>query len=471
MPIILCVDDDRAATTQLEVELRQLGHEPVLTSRIHTAREALARRSFDLVISTLRLPDGTGLELLDEIGESATPAPVLMMAPYQDTAEALDALRRGAIDFITKPIRTETLRLSVQLAIENGRLRRENHDYRQRVSFLQGPPPIIGRSVELRRVLEMVDSVAPTRATVLLEGESGVGKELFARAIHEKSPRRDRPMVTLRCAALSPAMLEVALFGQEASPFGGRPGPREGAFERADQGTLLLDEITEMSLPLQGRLLRTLQQQEFERSPGARPVRVDVRLIATTRRDLRERVAAGSFRRDLYYRLSVVTIHAPALRERPEDLPLLVSHFAETAATELGIRTPSIPEETLDRLRRHSWPGNVHELANAVERAVILSRDGVLTPGAFDLRGALPSTEPTAGSAVAPQVFDLETLKFDALQRALLATAGRRAKAAKLLGISERTLRNMLQRVKGRKTSEPSLGGDDDRPGPPAELR
>src|SRR6185436_657032 len=262
MPSILCVDDDSAATELLEAELRQLGHEAVLTTRIHAAREALARRPFDLVISTLRLPDGTGLELLDEIAESEDPAPVLMMAAYAHAEDALDALRRGAIDFITKPIRREALRLGVQHAIENGRARRENNELRQRLSALQRPRPILGRSAEVRRVLEMVDSVAPTRATVLLEGESGSGKEMIARAIHDKSPRRDRPMVTLHCAALSPTMLEVELFGQDATPFAGGASVREGGFERADQGTLLLDEISEMSLQLQGRLLRTLQQQE-----------------------------------------------------------------------------------------------------------------------------------------------------------------------------------------------------------------
>lgn len=470
MPNILCVDDDSVATLQLETDLRQLGHEPFLTTGIHAAREALARRRFDLVLSTFRLPDGTGLELLDEIGESHDPAPVLMMTVYGSNEDGVASIRRGAVDFITKPIRRESLRLGVQHAIENGRLRRENNEYRQRISMLQGPRPIVGRSAELRRVLEMIDSVAPTRATVLFEGESGAGKELFARTIHEKSTRRDRPMVTLYCAALSPGMVERALFGHEPGALAGDGTRREGAFERADQGTLLLDEISEMSLELQGRLLRTLQQQEFERSPGSRPVRVDVRLIATTRRDLREEVAAGHFRRDLYYRLSVVTIHVPSLRERPEDLPMLVSHFTERAAGEIGIRPPSIPAETLDRLRRHPWPGNVHELANAVERAVILCRDGLLSPSAFDLRSGIAGADTAVPETPAAEPYDLETLKRDALRRALLATGGRRARAAKILGISERTLRNMLNREKAKGRPEALRADDREPPRPPAEY-
>ena len=463
MSSILCVDDDPAVARQLETDLRQLGHEPFLTSRVHAALEALRRRRFDLVLSTFRLPDGTGLELLDALGDADDPAPVLIMTAHGNSDEAVASMRHGAVDFITRPLRHETLRLAVQHALEIGRLRRENADFRRRFSALQGSPPVVGRSPELRRVLEMIESVAPTRATVLLEGESGSGKELYARTIHDKSPRRDHPMVTVHCAALSAGMAESELFGEEQA--GAR---REGAFERAHQGTLLLDEISGMSLRLQGRLLRMFQQQEFERVGGTRPVRVDVRLIATTRRDLREEVAAGRFRRDLYYRLSVVNIRAPALRERLDDLPVLIEHFAEQAAQDLGIRMPSIPAETFEGLRRHSWPGNVRELSNAIERAVILCRDGVLTIATFDLRVAgstAPGPLPEPGS----ETYDLETLKRDALRRALIATGGRRARAAKLLGISERTLRNMLHRERSRESPEMPGSEARDRPSPPPD--
>lgn len=451
MPNILCVDADGAAALRLEGALRQLGHEPLLTTRVHGAIEALKRRRFDLVLAAFRLPDGTGLDLLDAIGETADAAPVIVMTPHGRTDDALASLRRGALDVVTKPLRLESLRMAVQHGLENGRLQRENAAFRERITMLQRPRPIVGRSAELRRVLEMMDSVAPTRATVLLEGESGSGKELFAHAIHEMSPRRDRPMVTVPCAALSPLMAESAMFGEAPDPADPARARREGAFERADQGTLLLGEISEMSLDLQARLLRTIQHQEFEPTPGARPIRVDVRLIATTRHDLREQVAIGRFRRDLYFRMSVVMIRAPALRERLEDLPCLVEHFAQRAAEELGIRTPAIPEETLDRLRRHAWPGNVHELANAVERAVILCRDAPLLPAAFDLRGASEARgDAGAGEAVpvepSAELFDLRTLKHAALHRALEATGGHRGQAARMLGISERTLRNMLNR-------------------------
>lgn len=460
MSSILCVDDDSLITRQLETQLREFGHEPFLTGHLRGAREALARRSFDLVLSTVRLPDGDALALLDELTDARVP--VVMMTPYVRTDDAVDAVRRGALDYITKPIRRETLRLSVQHAIEHGRLARENQEFRRRVALLQAAPPFVGRSAELRRALEMVSSVSSTRATVLITGEVGTGKKSLARSIHQQSPRSDRPLVTVPCAAMSPVMLEADLFG--ATP--GRDGEAgDSAFERARGGTLLLDEIAAISLDLQARLLRALQQQEFERAPESRPVRVDVRLIATTARDLREEVMYGRFRRDLFYRLSVVILQVPSLRERTEDLPLLATHFAERAAADLGISMPAIPAETLAFLGRHRWPGNVLELQTAIRRAVFLCRGGALVPEAFDLRSSLLDRTGTM-----PATLNVRALRDWAVARALEETGGHGGRAARLLGLSDRTLRNLRSRERGRRAEKSERPGDGDRPGAPPEF-
>jgi DNA-binding NtrC family response regulator len=289
--------------------------------------------------------------------------------------------------------------------------------------------------------------VAPTRATVLLEGESGTGKELFARAIHDRSPRRGQAFVTVNCAALPEGLVESALFGHERGAFTGATQRSAGAFERAHNGTLLLDEISEMRLDLQPKLLRAIQEQEFERVGGSQPIKVDVRIVATTNRDLKAEVEAGRFRRDLYYRLNVVPIRTPPLRERLEDIPALAGHFALLAAGALGVRAPEISLEALEHLKQRAWPGNIRELSNAVERAVILTRSGPLTPASFGSAVA-PAERATSAVTATPSAYgdivNLKDLERIAIERALEASGGRRARAAELLGISERTLRNKL---------------------------
>jgi len=297
--------------------------------------------------------------------------------------------------------------------------------------------------------METVGAVAPTRATVLVQGESGTGKELVARALHDQSPRRDQPFVTVNCAALPDGLVESALFGHERGAFTGATARSQGAFERAHRGTLLLDEISEMRLDLQPKLLRAIQEQEIERVGGEQPIRVDTRIIATTNRDLRAELEAGRFREDLFYRLHVVPIRTPPLRERLDDLPMLVEHFAAAAAARLGIRAPLVQAEAIDLLQRRAWPGNIRELANAVERAVILNRTGSLGRESFESSRepvASPAGGATAASPAAEPAFPLELAALEriAIQRALQATGGRRTKAAELLGISERTLRNKL---------------------------
>jgi DNA-binding NtrC family response regulator len=471
MATILCVDDEPSVGVVLEAALTKLGHTPVLATNVDDAIRAVARQQFDLIISDYRMPNATGLDLLTLLEKEGYQIPVIIMTGYASVEHAVMTLRSGAIDYLTKPVRQETLRIAVSQALEVIRLRKENETYRQELSSLRGKRQILGESPSLRRVLDIVSTVAPTKATVLLQGPSGTGKELVARAIHEQSPRRDRPFITINCAAMPEGLVESALFGHEKGAFTGATARTQGAFERADGGTLLLDEISEMRLDLQAKLLRVIQEQEFERVGGHQAIRVDVRLIATTNRDLRTDADSGKFRQDLYYRLNVMPIHLPTLRERREDIPVLVHHFVGKATQQLGVEVTGVAPEAISLLQQRDWPGNIRELANVVERAVILSRGGLLRPEAFvddTAPGAIrvaasaganvaASSSPTT-AAIPPvptgaEVLDLGELERITIQRALVATGGNRTRAAKLLGISERTLRNKLNTPKPAPTS------------------
>jgi two-component system response regulator HydG len=444
---ILCIDDEPAVGVVLGQALTSLGHESVIATSVDEGLRALAQQQFDLILSDYRMPDATGLDLLDRLRELGTDVPVIIMTGFASIEHAVRSMRHGAVDYLSKPLRAEAIRIAVTNAIEVNRLRRENEEFRREIHMLRGSNTIVGDSPALRQVLEMIATVAPTNATVLIEGESGTGKELIARALHEQSPRAGHPMVTVNCAALPEGLVESTLFGHERGAFTGATARNLGAFERANRGTLLLDEISEMRLDLQAKLLRAIQEQEIERVGGNQPIKVDTRIIATTNRDLLAEVEAGRFRRDLYYRLQVVPVRTPALRERPGDIALLVEHFVLQASLRLGIRAPEVPAETMDHLVRQPWPGNIRELQNAVERAVILRRNDRLTPDVFALPRAAGTPAPAAaaaGQAGAELPLDLGELERIAIGRALAKTGGHRSRAAELLGISERTLRNKL---------------------------
>jgi DNA-binding NtrC family response regulator len=389
--------------------------------------------------------------------------PLIMLTGYATIEHAVESIRAGAVDYITKPIEPERLAVSLSKGLEVARLRRENDVLRREVTELRTERAIVGDSPSIRRLLQTVSTAAPTRATVLLQGESGTGKELFARAIHDASDRRDAPFIKLNCAALPEGLIESALFGHERGAFTGAIRLVHGAFERANHGTLLLDEISEMRIDLQSKLLRVLQEQEFERVGGAQPIKVDVRIIATTNRDLAAQAAQGHFRQDLFFRLSVIPVSIPPLRERREDIPLLAHRFATRIAAEMGKEVRGLAPETVELLQRHDWPGNVRELQHAVERAVILSTEAVLQPDAFDRqrfglvgRAAPPlsaseAAGPTAppGAPLPPGAVVLTSLDVAAaearlIERALEVSAGNRTRAAELLGMSIRTLRNRL---------------------------
>jgi len=448
MSTILCIDDEPSVGVTLEHTLVEFGHQAILATSVSEGLKVLAQQSVDLILSDYRMPDATGLDLLEALRQQGLEVPVIIMTGYSSIEHAVLSMRHGAVDYLTKPLRQETLRIAVTNALEVNRLRRENDEFRSELSSLRGPRTIVGESEALRSVMETIAAVAPTRATVLLEGESGTGKELFARALHEQSPRRDQPFVTVNCAALPEGLVESALFGHERGAFTGANARAHGAFERAHRGTLLLDEISEMRLDLQPKLLRAIQEQEIERVGGHQLLKVDVRIVATTNRDLLAETQANRFRRDLYYRLSVMPIRTPPLRERLGDVPLLTEHFVRNAAASLGVKAPEVPPETLELLQRRPWPGNIRELANVIERAVILCRSGQLLPAAVrevQAGGLAAEVLAPARGAPAEGPINLKELERIAIERALVATSGHRTRAAELLGISERTLRNKLR--------------------------
>jgi DNA-binding NtrC family response regulator len=379
--------------------------------------------------------------------------PVIVQTAQGSIETAIKAMRAGADDFVVKPINPERLRASMQNLLKVTALTEEVKRLNQKIGRALNFDDLIASSPAMAQVVKVGRRAAQSAIPVLIEGESGVGKEMIARAIQGESERRGKPFVAVNCGALPENLVESILFGHEKGAFTGATVRAAGAFERAHGGTLLLDEISEMRLDLQSKLLRVIQEQEFERVGGHQPIQVDVRLIATTNRDLKAEVEGGRFREDLYYRLNVVPIHAPSLRERLDDIPRLVHHFV-TRATELhGGTSPTIAPETLQILPRYSWPGNVRELANAVERAVILCRGSVLQPTDFDqqIRDAAahpsrPAIVPDAAASggAGPIDYNLDAVERLAIERALAATGGNRTRAARLLGISERTLRNKL---------------------------
>lgn len=478
MATILHVDDEASIGLILQDTLERAGHHAVGAQSVPEALQVLAQEEVDLIISDYRMPGLTGLEFLSLLAREGYDIPLIMLTGYASIEHAVASIKAGAVDYITKPIRPEQLKLAVDQALEFVRLRKENEALRREVMEFRNERQIIGESQALRRIQQTVAMAAPTRATVLLQGESGTGKELFARAIHDQSERRDRPFIKLNCAALPEGLVESALFGHEKGAFTGAIRRVEGAFERAHRGTLLLDEISEMRLDLQAKLLRVLQEQEFERVGGTSAIRVDVRIIATTNRDLAAEAAAGKFRQDLYFRLSTIPIVIPSLRERPDDIPLLAYRFAIRTAQEIGKQIHGITPEAIRLLQSYPWPGNVRELQHAVERAVILSTDLMLPPSAFDAQrfglasgmgagGIRPVTSqavangPSTSSSAPEGIITLDTLNIAEVERVLIEkalkeTGNNRTRAAELLGMSVRTLRNKLN-----SPGEPGDGEDE----------
>jgi DNA-binding NtrC family response regulator len=435
MASILYVDDEASVGLIIEDTLTRAGHQTVGAKSVPEALHALARGGIDLIISDYRMPGLTGLEFLSMLARDGCDVPLIMLTGYASIEHAVASIKAGAIDYIAKPIRPQQLELAVDQALEFVRLRRENESLRREVMEFRNERQIIGESTAIRRILQTVSMAAPTRATVLLEGESGTGKELFARAVHNQSDRRDKPFIQLNCAALPEGLIESALFGHERGAFTGAVKRVEGAFERAHRGTLLLDEVSEMRLDLQAKLLRVLQEQEFDRVGGTTPVRVDVRIIATTNRDLASEVEAGTFRRDLYYRLGVIPIHIPPLRERPDDIAMLAQRFAIKSGSDLGKEVHGLAPAAIALLQAQSWPGNVRELQHAVERAVIFSNEPIIPAHAFD--SARYGLTPSGGHGRVAAIATIATIATIAADRDTPLPAVRRQPTRPLLRAGE----------------------------------
>ncbi len=440
---ILVVDDEPAQRELVAGFLKKHGFE---VTQAADGRDALARfrrEPFDLVLTDQRMPDLSGLELLQAARAVSPEAAVIVMTAYGTIETAVSAIKAGAADYLSKPLNLDELLHRIHQVRERQRLLTENRELREALAERHRVEGIIGESGQMQEVLSLVRRVAPSDATVLIRGESGTGKELIAKAIHYASPRAAGPLVKVNCAALPETLLESELFGHEKGAFTGAVSVRKGRFELADGGSLFLDEIGDLPLHLQVKLLRVLQEREFERVGTSRPTAVNVRVLAATHRTLEALVCDGRFRDDLYYRINVVTITLPPLRERREDLPLLIDHFVRAFATKNGKPIRGLTGEAREVLLRYDYPGNVRELENLIERAVVLTRDEVIGLADLPLTLQDPPTEPETGAGLVAVVEGLERRMIrDALDRA----EGVQTRAAELLGISERVLRYKLKK-------------------------
>lgn len=453
-PLILIVDDDQAHRTMLRMLLKGWGYKVAEADDGVTAVALVHERPFDAVLTDVRMAQKDGITTLSEIKAWNPAIPVLIMTAWSSVESAVDALRLGAYDYLTKPLDFDELRLSLQRALDHTRFRVQA-THGERVGAAQ--PLILGHSPIMEELMSMIATVGPTEATVLITGESGTGKELVARAVQAASPRKDKPFVTINCAALAESLLESELFGHEKGAFTGAERRREGRFVMADTGTLFLDEIGEMPLALQAKLLRVLQQGEVQRVGSDSIITVDVRLIAATNRNLLEEVAAGRFREDLYYRLNVIALEVPPLRARQEDIPLLAASFLERHAAANRKSLKAFTPKAMDGLLRYPWPGNVRELENAVERAVILSTGDFVNERALPLAvQQAQAAEPQEPSEASPREaaetlhpyasIPLENLEKLAIEATLRETDDNKSEAARRLGITRATLNSKLKK-------------------------
>ena len=441
-PSILLADDERG-TREVLAKFLRMQYDVTLAEDGGIALNLLERNNYDLVLTDIRMPGADGLAVLHKTLEKDPAPPCILFTAYGSIETAVDAMRKGAFDFVTKPVNFDQLEIVIARALETGRMKQENTELKKRLDDKFGLRGIVGSSPAMRHVIDTVRQVAPTRSTVLIEGESGTGKELIAQAIHQLGGRTGK-FVAVHCAALPETLLESELFGHERGAFTGAVDSRPGRFELADGGTLFLDEIGEIPLPIQVKLLRVLETRTFERLGGTETLQTTARVVTATNRDLAQMVREGTFREDLYYRLDVVRIELPPLRERPEDIPQLVRHYLDVFANENGKEGMTITESAMAALTNYSWHGNVRELKNCMERMVVLCRGKEIGLENVPLN-IRENSEPGIGKTVLTESgFDLEQNEKHLIERALNETGGNRSKAAEKLGISRRTLHRKL---------------------------
>ena len=442
---ILVVDDDSYVREATEMILIRKGYEVDTAPEAKTALQKLEEGEYDLLLSDIKMPGMSGQELLEKVKAKWPELHVILMTAYGTVEDAVRAIRNGAYDYIQKGSEstTEETEIVVERALEFQETKRENRRLRSELQSRYSFSNMIGKTQNMEQVFDLIGTVADSRATVLVTGESGTGKELVARALHYNSSRRNGPFIRLNCAALPKDLMESELFGHEKGAFTGAIKQTRGRFEMADGGTLLLDEISEIDPSLQAKLLRVLQEREFERIGSTQTIKIDVRIVATTNRDLQKEVEEGTFREDLFYRLNVIEIPLPPLRERSDDVPALVRTFVERYNADNGKSVAGIDDEALELLLRYSWPGNVRELENYVERAVVVAGGSVLTVGDFPrkLAAGPDGGSLDAGLQVGVTVHEMERRL---IMKTLEAYSGNRTEAAAQLGISTRTLRNKL---------------------------
>jgi two-component system response regulator AtoC len=448
---ILIVDDEENTLRGLKQGLANKAYTILLANRAEAAIEALQRHPVDVMLTDLRMPGMDGLELMKMAAKISPHTQTIMLTAYGSVENAVEAMKHGAFNYLTKPVNLDNLELLVKQAIQARELQAENVELRRRLEEKFGFEHILGGSVAMQRVFESIRQIAPTKANVLVLGESGTGKELIANAIHANSPRREGPFVPVHCAALAKTLLESELFGHEKGAFTGAVASKPGKLERADGGTLFLDEISEIALDVQVKLLRVLETWQFERVGGIKPIRVDVRLIAATNRELAEAVKDGAFREDLYYRLNVVSIAVPPLRARRDDIPVLVEAFLAEFAAANRKKIAGIAPEALDALTAYEWPGNVRELRNTIESLVVLARSPQITfdmlPAQFKAAASPEAGPPGAarpGAVLLPPGTSLQEAERLLIEETLRKTGFNVSQAAKHLGISRRTLHRKI---------------------------
>jgi len=439
---VLLVDGDRGSSMIMQEIIGQWGYQVSLWRTVADAVAHINDEKVDVIVTDLTLPDGSGLEVVSRAHEAEQPVGSIVISAHGTVSSAVEAIRMGAYDFLTKPVDLAKLKAILPAAYEKERLRLENRQLRSRISEEVRPEGLVGQSAAVRQAIERIRMAAAARATVLITGESGTGKELIATAIHKLSPRGDGPLIKVACGALSPQLLETELFGHERGAFTGAVAQRRGRFELAHGGTLFLDEIDGLETGLQGKLLRVLQERQFERVGGEQTITTDVRLIAATNANLEKMAEAGTFRKDLFYRLNVVRIEAPALRDRREDIPLLVHHFINRFAAENGKTIKGIDPSAMNLLQGYDWPGNVRELENAIESAVVMCPEDAITLESLpqQIRSGLPEEVRFSVGVT------LSEMERQAIEATLRATHGNKTLAAKLLGIGVRTIHDKIKR-------------------------